>query len=42
MHEKKEDAIENSDRISLIKFNWRLHRTFSLVQKDSNFTQLKN
>ena len=42
MQEKKEDAIENNDRISLIKFNWRLRRTFSLVQKDSNFTQLKN
>ena len=42
MNEKKDDAIESSDRISLIKFSRRLHRTFSLVQKDSNFTQLKN
>ena len=37
-----EDAILNSDRVSLIKFNGRLRRIFSLVQKDSNFAQLKN
>ena len=33
----KEDSIENLDRVSLIKFNKRLRRIFSLVQKDSNF-----
>ena len=33
----KEDSIENMDRVSLIKFNKRLRRIFSLVQKDSNF-----
>ena len=38
----KEDAIENHDRVSLIKFSKRLRRIFSLVQKDSNFAQLKN
>ena len=42
MQEKKEDAIKNRDRVSLIKFNRRLRKTFSLVQKDSNFSQLKN
>ena len=42
MHEKNEDIIENSDRVSLIKFGRRLRKTFSLVQKDSNFSQLKN
>ena len=42
MHEKKEDSIESKDRVSLIKFNKRLRRIFSLVQKDSNFAQLKN
>lgn len=38
----KEDAIESHDRVSLIKFSRRLRRIFSLVQKDSNFAQLKN
>ena len=31
MQEKKEDSIENRDRVSLIKFNRRLRKTFSLV-----------
>lgn len=30
-------AILDKDRVSLIKFSRRLNRTFSLVQKDSNF-----
>ena len=42
MQENKDDVIESSDRISLIKFNKKLRRIFSLVQKDSNFAQLKN
>ena len=37
MQENKDDVIESSDRISLIKFNKKLRRIFSLVQKDSNF-----
>ena len=37
-----EDCILNKDRVSLIKFSGRLRRIFSLVQKDSNFAQLKN
>ena len=32
-----EDMILNSDRVSLIKYDRRLRRVFSLVQKDSNF-----
>jgi len=32
-----EECILNSDRVSLIKFNTRLRRIFSLVPKDSNF-----
>ena len=42
MQENNQDSINNQDRVSLIKFNKRLRRTFSLVQKDSNFAQLKN
>ena len=42
MKESKQDSIANQDRVSLIKFNNRLRRIFSLVQKDSNFAQLKN
>lgn len=38
----KEDAIGSCDRVSLIKFSRRLRRIFSLVQKDTNFAQLKN
>ncbi len=38
----KQNVIENQDRVSLIKFSKRLRRIFSLVQKDSNFAQLKN
>ena len=34
-------AILNSDRLSLIKFESRLRRIFSLVPKDSNYAQLK-
>ena len=37
MMQTKENAIENQDRVSLIKFSKRLRRIFSLVQKDSNF-----
>ena len=37
MQESKQDIIANKDRVSLIKFNDRLRRIFSLVQKDSNF-----
>lgn len=39
---ENEDCILNKDRVSLIKFSYRLRRIFSLVQKDSNFAQLKN
>lgn len=35
--QSNEDCILKQDRVSLIKFNKRLSRTFSLVQKDSNF-----
>ena len=42
MQENNDDAIASNDRVSLIKFNKRLRRIFSLVQKDSNFAQLKN
>jgi len=38
----KQDAILSQDRVSLVKFSKRLRRIFSLVQKDSNFQQLKN
>jgi len=37
-----EDCILSQDRVSLIKFSKRLRKIFSLVQKDSNFAQLKN
>ena len=42
MQEKKQDVIEKTDRVSLIKFNSRLRKTFSLVKKNSNFAQLRN
>ena len=39
----KQNIIEDKDRVSLIKFSDKgLRRTFSLVQKDQNFFQLKN
>lgn len=37
-----QDCILSQDRVSLIKFSKRLRKIFSLVQKDSNFAQLKN
>ena len=42
MQENSQDSISDVDRVSLIKFSYRLRRIFSLVQKDSNFAQLKN
>ena len=35
-------AIEDKDRISLIKFSRDLRRVFTLVEKEKNFVQLKN
>ena len=35
-------AIEDKDRISLIKFSRNLRRIFTLVEKKKNFVQLKN
>lgn len=38
----KENCIESKDRVSLIKYATELRRTFSLVEKNSNFSQLRN
>lgn len=35
-------AVEDKDRISLIKYARNLRRVFTLVEKDKNFVQLKN
>lgn len=35
-------AVESSDRISLVTFAKDSKRIFSLVEKDKNFTQLRN
>ena len=35
-------AIEDKDRISLIKYSRNLRRIFTLVEKKKNFVQLKN
>ena len=35
---KQENCIENLDRVSLIKYTSELRRTFSLVEKNSNFS----
>ena len=35
-------AIEDKDRISLIKYARQLRRIFTLVEKEKNFVQLKN
>ena len=35
-------AIEDQDRISLIKYGRNLRRIFTLVEKEKNFVQLKN
>ena len=35
-------AIEDKDRISLIKYGRNLRRIFTLVEKEKNFVQLKN
>ena len=35
-------AIEDKDRISLIKYSRDLRRVFTLVEKEKNFVQLKN
>jgi len=37
-----EPPVSNNDRIALIKFSKKSNRVFSLVQKEKNFTQLKN
>ena len=35
-------CVEPEDRIALIKFSKSSKRVFSLVEKKTNFTQLKN
>ena len=38
----RQNVIQSEDRVSLIKFNQSMRRVFTLVQKDTNFTQLRN
>ena len=40
--ENDNGAVEDKDRISLIKYARNLRRIFTLVEKEKNFVQLKN
>lgn len=40
--DNQDGAVENQDRIALVTFAKNTKRIFSLVEKEKNFTQLRN